>query len=83
MTIGLVSSCLWPTTLTRCPSWLPVRHAARSHGCPCVKMDSSEEDSRRSAGHKDWSFLSPFDLSRTFPVGGSLLVLRSLPGPPV
>ena len=25
----------------------------------------------------------PFDLSRTLPVGGSLLVLCSLPGPPV
>ena len=26
---------------------------------------------------------SPFDLSRSLPVGGSLLVLHSLPGPPV
>ena len=27
--------------------------------------------------------MSPFDLSRTFPVGGGLLVPCSLPGPPV
>ena len=27
--------------------------------------------------------VSPFDLSRTLPVGGALLVLCSLPGPPV
>ena len=27
--------------------------------------------------------VSPFDLSRTLPVGGGLLVLYSLPGPPV
>ena len=27
--------------------------------------------------------VSPFDLSRTFPVGGGLLVPCSLPGPPV
>ena len=27
--------------------------------------------------------MSPFDLSRTLLVGGGLLVLRSLPGPPV
>ena len=27
--------------------------------------------------------VSPFDLSRTLPVGGDLLVLCSLPGPPV
>ena len=27
--------------------------------------------------------VSPFDLSRTLPVGGGLLVLCSLPGPPV
>ena len=27
--------------------------------------------------------MSPFDLSQTLPVGGGLLVLCSLPGPPV
>ena len=27
--------------------------------------------------------VSPFDVSRTLPVGGGLLVPRSLPGPPV
>ena len=34
-------------------------------------------------GRVDWRLLSPFDLSQTLLVGGSLLVLRSLPGPPV
>ena len=46
-------------------------------------MDSSEEDSGRVVGHTDWRLLSPFDPSRILPVGGSLLVPRSLPGPPV
>ena len=27
-----------------------------------VKMDSSEEDSGRLVGHRDWRLLSPFDL---------------------
>ena len=31
----------------------------------------------------DWHLLSPFDLPRIIPVGGYLLVLLSLPGPPV
>ena len=31
----------------------------------------------------DWHVMSPFDLSRTLPVGGGLLVPYSLPGPPV
>ena len=44
-------------------------------------MDSSEKDSGSLVGHVDWSLLSLFDLSQILPVGGSLLVLRSLPGP--
>ena len=39
-----------------------------------AEMDAIEKDSGR------WS---PFDLSQTLPVGGALLVLCSLPGPPV
>ena len=46
-------------------------------------MDYSEKDSGRLVGHMDWRLLSPFDLSRILPVGGSLLVPHSLPGPPV
>ena len=46
-------------------------------------MDSREKDSGRVVGHTDWCLLSPFDLSWILLVGGSLLVLRSLPGPPV
>ena len=42
-----------------------------------------QKDSGRLVGHMDWSLLSPFDLSRILPVGGSLLVPSSLPGPPV
>ena len=30
----------------------------------------------------DWRFLFPFDLSRVFLLGSSLLVFHSLPGPP-
>ena len=48
-----------------------------------AKMDSSEKDSGRFVGHMDWLLLSPFHLSQILPVGGSLLVLSSLPGPPV
>ena len=43
-------------------------------------MDSGEKDSGRLAGCGP---KSPFDLSPVFLVGGSLLVLRSFPGPPV
>ena len=42
-------------------------------------MDSSKEDSGRLVGQ----VASPFDLSQTHPVGGGLLVLCSLSGPPV
>ena len=42
--------------------------------------DASEEDSGGLVGHLDWSPLSPFDFSLILPVGGSLLVPRSLPG---
>ena len=47
------------------------------------KMDPSEKDSGRLVGHMDWRLLSPFDLSQILPVGGSLLIPRSLPGAPV
>ena len=43
---------------------------------------SQEKDSGRLVGPMA-SHLSPFDLSQIILVGGSLLVLRSLPGPPV
>ena len=44
-------------------------------------MDSSEEDSGRLVGH----VTSPVDLLHVLPVpvGGGLLVLYFLPGPPV
>ena len=42
--------------------------------------DASEEDSGRLVGHLDWSPLSSFDFSLILPVGGSLLVPRSVPG---
>ena len=42
-------------------------------------MDSNEEDSGRVVGH----VASPFDLSQIFPVGNSILVPYSLPGPPM
>ena len=62
-------------------SWWCTHHSA--------KMDSSKTYSRRLVGHMDWHLLSPFfffPLSfwpfPNFPVGSSLLVPRSLPGPP-
>ena len=73
--MGLVSGFRWPIILTQGPSWW---HTHRS-----TKMDFSKNDSGRSLGHTDWHLLSPFDLSQILPVGGSLLVLRSLPRPPV
>ena len=44
-----------------------------------AKMDASKEDSGRPVGYI--ACLS--DLSLILPVGGDLLVLRALPGPPV
>ena len=55
--------------------WWHTHHSA--------KMDSSKEDPGRWIGYMDWCLLSPFDLSWILPVGGSLLVPRCLPGPPV
>ena len=48
-----------------------------------VKIDSSKKDSGRLVGHLDWHPLSSFDLSWILLVVGNLLVLHSLPGPPV
>ena len=62
-------------SLADCSSWWCAHRLA--------KIDSSEEDSGRSVGHTDWHLLSPFDFSQILPVSGSLLVLHSLPGPPV
>ena len=62
--------CLWPIILTQSPSWWLMHCSA--------KMDASEKDSGR------WSDMCLFfDLCRTLPVGGGLLVPCSLPGPPV
>ena len=52
-----------------------VVHASR-------RMDSNK-DSGRLVGHTDWCLLSPCDLSRILPVGGSFLAPCALPGPPV
>ena len=40
-------------------------------------------DAREGFWDVDGHAVSPFDLSQTLPVGGSLLVPYSLPGPPV
>ena len=45
-------------------------------------MDASEKDSGRLVGLTDW-LLSAFDLSGILPIGSGLLVLHSLPGPPI
>ena len=57
------------------PSWWYMHYSA--------KMDSSEKDSGRLAGHEDWCLLSSFEVSQILQVGGSLLVLYALPEPPV
>ena len=75
MVMRLVSGFLWPIILTQGPSWWCTHHSA--------KVGSSEKDSEGLVGHMDWRLLSPFELSRILPVGGSLLVPHSLPGPPV
>ena len=66
---------LWPIVLTLGPSWWCRHHS--------VKIEASEEDSGRLAGHVDCRLLSPLDLSQILPVGGSSLAPRSLQGPPV
>ena len=43
-------------------------------------MDSSEEDLGRLTGYLDRHLLPPFDLFRNLHLGGSLLILSSLPG---
>ena len=72
--LGSFLVCLWPIILNWDPSWGHIRHL--------VEMDSSKEDPGRLVGPLDWSFPSPFDLSRIL-AGGSLFVPCSLPGPPV
>ena len=74
--LSLANRLAWPIFgLTQCPSWW--------RGHLSATVDSSEEDSGRLVGHMEWHLLSPFDLSWILVVGGSLLVPRSLPGPPV
>ena len=46
---------------------------------PCSAKMDGREDSEEVVRH----VVSPFDLSQTLLVGGGLLVLGSLPGPPV
>ena len=41
------------------------------------------DDSKRDSGEVDGHTVSPFNLSRTLPVGGGLLVPYSLSGSPV
>ena len=57
--------CLWPVIPIQGPSWCFTHYSA--------KMDSSQQDSGRLAGHVDWSLLSPFDLPLILPVGGKLV----------
>ena len=60
--------------MTQGHSWWHVHRSA--------KVDSSKKDSGRLVGLIDW-LLSAFDLSAILPIGSSLLVLHSLPGPPI
>ena len=75
MVMRLISGFLWLTILTQGPFWYCAHNSANK--------DSSEKDSERLVGHKDWCLLSPLDPSRILLVGGSLFVPHSLQGPPV
>ena len=70
MVMGLVSGLSLPNHLTQSLSW----------GCtPCLAKWMPER--RILGGGRTCGF--SFDLSQTLPVGGGLLVLCSLQGPPV
>ena len=71
MVMGLVSR-LSLVNPSNSESFLVVRAWFSQDGC-------QQEGLWNVVGH----VVSPFDLSRTLPVGGSLLVPCSLPGPPV
>ena len=71
--MGLVPCCVWPITLTQGPGT----------ACHSANMNSSEKDSGRLLVRTAWHPLSPFGLFLRVPVGDSLLVPRSSPGPPV
>lgn len=75
MVMGLVA-CLSLASHLDSGSFLMVHTALSQHG-------TSKENSGRLVGHVGLCVLSPFDLSRILPVGGSLLVPSSLSGPPV
>ena len=70
MVMGLVSG-LSLVNPSNSESFLVVRAWFSQDGC--------QQGLWNVVGH----VVSPFDLSRTLPVGGSLLVPCSLPGPPV
>ena len=61
--------CLWPIILAQ-ESFLVVHTLLSQDGCY-----------QEGFWEVFWHVVSPFDLSRTFPVGGGLLVPCSLPGP--
>ena len=54
-------------------------HSDSSPSCWCSQDGWQREGFWEMVGH----VVSPFDLSRTLPVGGALLVPCSLPEPPV
>ena len=71
MVKGLVSG-LSLTNHSDSGSFLVVHALLRQDGC-------QQEEFREMVGQ----VVSPFDLSRTLPVGGGLVIPCSLPGPPV
>ena len=71
MVMGLVSGLSWANQ-SDSESFLGVHAPLSQDGCQ-----------REGFWEVDGHTMSPFDLSRTLPVGDGLLVLYSLPGSPV
>ena len=64
-------------------SGLPLASHSDSESFVVVHTLFSQDGCQREFWEVVGPVMSPFDLSRTLPVGGGLLVPCSLPGPPV
>ena len=64
-------------------SWLSLANHSDSESFLVVNTLFSQDGCQRGFWEVVGHVVSPFDLSRTLPVGGGLLVPCFLPGPPV
>ena len=79
-------SAAWFAVLDLTVMELASRLTLASHpdsGSFLVVCVSVSQDGFQIVGHRDWHLLSPFELFQILQVGGNLLVLHSLQGPPV